>query len=71
MLDLRAVRRNWPRPAPAAAAAGRASAAGRPGSGLLYEQVVQYVEELVTERGLVPGDLLPTYAGLAESGGVA
>ena len=54
-----------------AAAAGRASAAGRPGSGLLYQQVVQYVEKLVTERGLVPGDLLPTYAELAESVGVS
>ncbi|HEY1643428.1 MAG TPA: GntR family transcriptional regulator [Streptosporangiaceae bacterium] len=54
-----------------ASAAGRAGAAGRPGSGLLYEQVVQYVEKLVTERGLVPGDLLPTYAELAESVGVS
>lgn len=54
-----------------AAAASRGSAAGRPGSGLLYQQVVQYVEKLVTERGLVPGDLLPTYAELAESVGVS
>jgi DNA-binding GntR family transcriptional regulator len=48
-----------------------ASATGRPGSGLLYEQVVDYVEELVAERGLVPGDLLPTYAELAASVGVS
>jgi DNA-binding GntR family transcriptional regulator len=58
-------------PRPAAATAGRAAAAGRPGAGLLYEQVVQYVEKLVTDRGLVPGDLLPTYAELAESVGVS
>ncbi len=38
---------------------------------MLYEQVVRYVEKLVTERGLVPGDLLPTYAELAESVGVS
>jgi DNA-binding GntR family transcriptional regulator len=48
-----------------------AAATGRPGSGLLYEQVVNYVEELVAERGLVPGDLLPTYAELAASVGVS
>jgi DNA-binding GntR family transcriptional regulator len=39
--------------------------------GLLYEQVVEYVEKLVSERGLVPGDLLPTYAELAEQVGVS
>ncbi len=47
------------------------SRAGKAGSGLLYEQVVDYVEELVAERGLVPGDLLPTYAELAASVGVS
>src|ERR1700685_1630347 len=52
------------RPARPAAAPGR-------GSGLLYERVVAYVEDLVTERGLVPGDLLPTYAELAASVGVS
>ena len=30
-----------------------------------------YVEQLVAERGLVPGDLLPTYAELAASVGVS
>jgi DNA-binding GntR family transcriptional regulator len=50
--------------------AGRAKPAGGPG-GLLYEQVVEYVEKLVSERGLVPGDLLPTYAELAEQVGVS
>jgi DNA-binding GntR family transcriptional regulator len=47
------------------------SHAGKPGSGLLYEQVVDYVEGLVAERGLVPGDMLPTYAELAASVGVS
>ena len=44
---------------------------GRPGSGLLYEQVVSYVEQLVAERGLAPGDMLPTHAELAELTGVS
>jgi DNA-binding GntR family transcriptional regulator len=44
---------------------------GQPDSRLLYEQVVAYVEELVAERGLVPGDMLPTYAELAASTGVS
>lgn len=47
------------------------SHAGKTGSGLLYEQVVDYVEGLVAERGLVPGDMLPTYAELASSVGVS
>ncbi len=47
------------------------AASGRAGSGLLYERVVEYVETLVAERGLVPGDLLPTYAELAASTGVS
>jgi DNA-binding GntR family transcriptional regulator len=46
-------------------------ARGRAGSQLLYERVVAYVEQLVAERGLVPGDLLPTYAELAASVGVS
>jgi len=41
------------------------------GGGLLYEQVVEYVEKLIPERGLVPGDLLPTYSELAEAVGVS
>ena len=44
---------------------------GGSGSQLLYQRVVAYVEELVAERGLVPGDLLPTYAELAASVGVS
>jgi GntR family transcriptional regulator len=46
-------------------------AGSRSGGGLLYEQVVDYVEKLVSERGLVAGDLLPTYAELAETVGVS
>ncbi len=49
----------------------RAASPGRSGNGLLYEQVVAYVERLVSERGMVAGDLLPTYAELAERVGVS
>jgi len=49
----------------------RARPPGRPGSQLLYQRVVAYVEELVAERGLVAGDLLPTHAELAASVGVS
>ena len=49
----------------------RSATPGRPGSQLLYEQVVVYVEELVAEGGLMPGDRLPTYAELAASVGVS
>src|SRR5215472_16192994 len=50
---------------------GRHGPPGRPGGGLLYEQVVSYVEQLVAERGLAPGDMLPTHAELAELTGVS
>jgi DNA-binding GntR family transcriptional regulator len=43
----------------------------RSDSQLLYKQVVAYVEDLVVERGLVPGDLLPTHAELGASVGVS
>jgi DNA-binding GntR family transcriptional regulator len=49
---------------------GRTKPPGGSG-GLLYEQVVEYVEKLVSERGLAPGDLLPTYAELAAQVGVS
>jgi DNA-binding GntR family transcriptional regulator len=41
---------------------------GRQGRGgqLLYQRVVAYVEQLIAEKGLAPGDLLPSYAELAE-----
>jgi DNA-binding GntR family transcriptional regulator len=44
---------------------------GGPRTALLYKQVVAYVEQLVAERGLVPGDLLPTHAELAALTGVS
>src|SRR2546430_5196989 len=50
---------------------GHAGEHGRPGSGLLYQQVVSYIEQLVAERGLAPGDMLPTHAELAELTGVS
>src|ERR1035438_4918721 len=49
----------------------RPAAPGPRGSRLLYEQVVAYVEKLVAERGLVPGDMLPTHAELAATVGVS
>ena len=42
-----------------------------PGTTLRYEQVVALVEHLITERGLVPGDLLPSYTELADQAGVS
>lgn len=38
---------------------------------LLYEQVIELLERLVTERQLAPGDLLPTQAELCELAGVS
>jgi GntR family transcriptional regulator len=38
---------------------------------LLYEQVIELVEELVVERRLSPGDLLPTQAELGKLAGVS
>jgi DNA-binding GntR family transcriptional regulator len=62
VLDLGGIRRDRP---------GGATPPDRSGAGLLYEQVVDYVEKLISERGLVPGDLLPSYAELAELTGVS
>lgn len=42
-----------------------------PGTTLLYERVVALVEQLIVERGLVPGDLLPSYTELADQAGVS
>lgn len=42
-----------------------------PGPTLLYERVVALVEQLIAERGLAPGDLLPSYTELAEQAGVS
>jgi DNA-binding GntR family transcriptional regulator len=49
----------------------RPAAPGKRGSRLLYEQVVAYVEKLVAEQGLAPGDMLPTHAELAAAVGVS
>jgi DNA-binding GntR family transcriptional regulator len=62
VLDLGGIRRDRP---------GGATPPDRSGAGLLYEQVVDYVEKLISERGLAPGDLLPSYAELAELTGVS
>jgi len=53
--------------------ARRTASAGRrqPGTVLLYERVVQHVERLIAEGGLVPGDLLPSYTELADQAGVS
>jgi len=57
---------------------GRPGRAGRRGHGprlprttLLYERVVALVEQLIAERGLGPGDLLPSYTELADRAGVS
>lgn len=45
---------------------------GRPGRGrLLYEEVIDLVNQIVAARGLEPGDLLPSQAELAELAGVS
>jgi DNA-binding GntR family transcriptional regulator len=53
--------------------ARRTGSAGRrqPGTVLLYERVVEHVERLIAEGGLVPGDLLPSYTELADQAGVS
>jgi len=68
VLDLGGSRPERPR---GGKAHGPPGSAGRSGTGLLYEQVVFYIEQMVAERGLVPGDMLPTYAELAELTGVS
>ena len=51
---------------------GRRSQGSRlPRATLLYERVVALVEELIAERGLGPGDLLPSYTELADRAGVS
>ncbi len=71
VLDLGGSRPERPGRAKGHELAGPPGSPGRSGTGLLYEQVVSYVERLVAERGLVPGDMLPTYAELAELTGVS
>ncbi len=53
-------------------AAGQGLPAGRlPRTALLYERVVALVEQLIADRGLAPGDLLPSYTELADQAGVS
>jgi len=42
-----------------------------PRASLLYERVVDLVEQLIAEQGLVPGDMLPSYTELAGRAGVS
>jgi GntR family transcriptional regulator len=54
------------------ARAGRGGRGPRPPrTTLLYERVVALVEQLIAERGLGPGDLLPSYTELADRAGVS
>jgi GntR family transcriptional regulator len=68
-----------PQPVPAARA-GRTRRSDRRSSpvtagldetGLLYERVVALVERLIADRGMAPGDRLPSYGELAELAGVS
>lgn len=49
----------------------RLPAARLPRATLLYERVVALVEQLIADRGLEPGDLLPSYTELADRAGVS
>ena len=42
-----------------------------PRASLLYERVVDLVEQLIAEQGLVPGDMLPSYTELTGQAGVS
>src|SRR5690242_2719309 len=49
----------------------RAATPRLPRSALLYERVVELVEQLITDRGLRPGDMLPSYTDLADQARVS
>src|SRR5260370_38265941 len=49
----------------------RPAVARMPRASLLYERVVELVEQLIAEQGLVPGDMLPSYTDLAGQAGVS
>jgi DNA-binding GntR family transcriptional regulator len=59
------------RPPGAADQGSRPAAARHPRAGLLYERVVDLVEQLITDRGMRPGDMLPSYTELADQAGVS
>lgn len=44
---------------------------GADGTGLLYERVVALIEQLIADRGMAPGDRLPSHAELAQLAGVS
>jgi DNA-binding GntR family transcriptional regulator len=49
----------------------RPGARGQPRASLLYERVVDLVEQIIADQGLGPGDMLPSYAELAGRAGVS
>src|ERR1700757_5285584 len=49
----------------------RQSVPRHPRAALLYERVVDLVEQLISDRGLRPGDMLPSYTELADQAGVS
>src|SRR6266702_999159 len=49
----------------------RSATARLPRASLLYERVVDLVEQLIADRGLRPGDMLPSYTELADQAGVS
>ena len=51
--------------------AERQAAAARPRKRLRYEEMISFIENLVADGNLAPGDLLPTQAELAEMAGVS
>lgn len=44
---------------------------GQPRASLLYERVVELVEQIIADEGLGPGDMLPSYTELADRAGVS
>lgn len=44
---------------------------GQPRSSLLYERVVELVEQIIADQELGPGDMLPSYTELADRAGVS
>src|SRR5579862_6124061 len=51
--------------------AERQAAAAQPRKRLRYEEMISFIENLVADGNLAPGDLLPTQAELAEMAGVS
>src|SRR5215831_16737487 len=49
----------------------RPGAGGQPRTSLLYERVVDLVEQIIADQELGPGDMLPSYTELADRAGVS